>query len=300
MTAMTATDIGAGTRREALGAELAVLGVALVWGASYPVAKGALAHAPVITLIFLRFLATALVMAGVAWRDLAAAPRRDRLAGAATGLVLFGIFLAETWGIALGSASNAALIISLCTVMVPFLDFGQQRRLPPAGVILGAGIAVAGVGVLAGGAGALGPGDLLVLVAAGLRAVMVVATRRVIAGTVLSSAALTALQAGAVTLASGMVLLAGGAGLGISGGTGFWAALGFLVLFCTLGAFYVQNAALRRASPTRVALLLGTEPIFGFALAALLLAEPVTALRLGGAALIVGGTFLGLLAERGK
>ncbi len=279
-------------------ADLAVLAVALVWGASYPVAKGALAHAPVAVLIFYRFLTTALAMSAIARRDLAAAPRRDLAAGTVLGTILFAIFLTETWGVALTTATNAALIISLCTVLTPFLEFGLRRRLPPAGVLVGAGIAVGGVGVLAGGMTALGVGDLLLLGAAGLRAVMVVSTKRLMAGRALSSAALTAVQATTVATLT-LILLIGQAGpqaLLVSAGPGFWGAVAFLALFCTIAAFYVQNAAVRRTSPTRVSFLMGTEPLFGYGLAWLLLAEPVTGATALGAGLIVGGTFLGLWA----
>ncbi len=287
-------------RRSTAWADLAVLGVALVWGASYPVAKGALAHAPILLLIFYRFLSTSLVMAAVARRDLMRAPRRDLTAGAALGGILFCIFLAETSGVAMTTATNAALIISLCAVFTPFLEFGLRRRLPPLGVVVGAGIAVTGVAVLAGGMTALGPGDLLVLGAAVLRAVMVVSTKRLMEGRALSSAALTAVQASTVAGLTLAALLAGSGpgGLLVSAGAGFWGAVAFLSLFCTVGAFYVQNAAVRRTSPTRVGFLMGTEPLFGFALAWALLSEPAAPATLIGAGLIVGGTFLGLAAER--
>lgn len=290
----------AGGRRPALWADLAVLGVAVVWGASYPVAKGALAHAPVLLLIFYRFLSTALVMAAIARRDLAAAPRRDLRAGMVLGGILCTIFLAETWGVAQTTATNAALIISLCTILTPFADFGLRRRLPPAGVILAAGIAVVGVALLAGGMAALGTGDLLVLGAAGLRAIIVVATKRLMEGRAFSTAALTAVQAmtvAALTLAL-LLALAGPKGFIVRAGPDFWGAVAFLSLFCTIGAFYVQNAAVRRTSPTRVSFLMGTEPLFGFALSWALLSEPASPATLAGAGLIVGGTFLGLAAER--
>ncbi|MEI4472966.1 DMT family transporter [Frigidibacter sp. MR17.24] len=289
-------------RRAALAAELAVLGVALVWGASYPVAKGALAHMPVLALVFWRFALTAAVMGWIARRELAAAARADLRAGAALGAILGAILLAETAGVGLTSAGNAALVISLCTIFTPVLDFGLRGRLPPRGVLAGGLAAVAGVAVLSGAAGALGPGDLLVLLAAGLRAVMVVATARVMAGRALGPAALTAVQAATVAaIALGLILgHAGPAGLSPGTAPGGWAAIAFLSLFCTIAAFYVQNAALRRSNPTRVAFLMGTEPLFGLALAAAIMAEPVTAATLAGAALIVGGTFLGLAAERGR
>jgi drug/metabolite transporter (DMT)-like permease len=286
--------------RAALWADIAVLGVALVWGASYPVAKGALAYMPVLLLIFYRFALTALVMTTVARRDLRAARRDDLLAGALLGSILFAIFLAETWGVSMTSATNTALIISLCTIFTPFLEFGLQRRLPPAGVSAGAVVAVTGVMVLSGGMGALGTGDLLVLCAAGLRAVMVVSTKRLMHGRHLSSAALTAIQATTVAGLTMAVILgqSGPAGLLVTADIGGWVAVMFLALFCTVAAFYVQNAAVRRTSPTRVSFLMGTEPLFGFALAWAILSEPATPAALIGAGLIVGGTFLGLAVER--
>ncbi|MEI4485639.1 DMT family transporter [Frigidibacter sp. MR17.14] len=282
----------------AIWADLAVLGVAVVWGASYPVAKGALLQAPVLLLIFYRFALTAVVMGALAAPGLRRAARGDLAAGAALGAILSAIFLVETWGVAMTSASNTALLISLCVVLTPFLEFGLRGRLPPRGVLGGAVLAVAGVGVLAGGVSGFGAGDLLVLGAACLRAVMVVATKRLMAGRALGSAALTAVQG--VTVAGVMLVLILGSGqpLTVQAGPSFWAAVGFLSLFCTIAAFYVQNAAVRHTSPTRVTLLMGTEPLFGVLLAVALLGEPIGAATLIGAALILGGTWLGVRSER--
>nr|MBP8931184.1 DMT family transporter [Paracoccus sp. (in: a-proteobacteria)] len=145
-----------------------------------------------------------------------------------------------------------------------------------------------------------GSGDLLILGAAMLRAIMVVSTRRLMAGSALSTAALTAVQASTVMALTLVVLLtlSGPSGLFVTAGPGFWAAVAFLSLFCTIAAFYVQNAALRRSTPTRVSFLMGTEPLFGFALSWALLSEAASASTLLGAGLIVGGTFLGLVFER--
>lgn len=278
-------------------AELALLGVALVWGASYPVAKGALAVMPVLLLIFWRFALTAFVMALVARRSLLQASVKDLGKGAILGLILSCIFLAETFGVALTSATNTALIISLCTLFTPFLEYGLRRRLPPRGVLLGAVIAITGVGVLSGGMATLGTGDALVLGAAMLRAVMVVTTRRLMERSLLSSAALTAVQALSVAAVMLALIVVQGQPLTVDAGPQGWAAVLFLSLFCTIAAFYVQNAALRVTSPTRVSFLMGTEPLFGFALAWLILSEPASPAALLGAALILGGTFLGLAAE---
>lgn len=280
-------------------ADLAVLGVAVVWGASYPVAKGALLYAPVLILILYRFVITTIIMAVVARREIVSLSSGDLLRGLLLGTILFSIFLAETYGVALTSATNTALIISLCVILTPILDYGLSRRFPPPAVVVSAIMCCLGVAVLTGGVTTFGAGDLLVLSAAMLRAIMVVSTKRLMRGRQISSATLTALQGFAVTVLASTVVITqfGLRGLAVHADPQFWLSVAFLSLFCTIAAFYIQNAAVRRTTPTRVGFLMGTEPLFGFLLAYLLLAEPITVSSITGAALILTGTFAGILSE---
>ncbi|RWR26483.1 hypothetical protein D2T29_20425 [Sinirhodobacter populi] len=103
------------------------------------------------------------------------------------------------------------------------LDYGLKRRLPPVGVIIGTAIAVAGVGVLAGGVGSLGAGNLLVLGGARLREVMVGATKRLMEGRAL---ALTAVQAATVAV---LLTWTGPGVFFVTAGVEFWGAVAFLV-----------------------------------------------------------------------
>ena len=277
-------------------ADAAVLGVAVVWGASYPVAKAAVAFAPVLLLIAIRFGVSTLTMGLVMHAEILEARPGDLLRGAALGLVLALIYLAETFGVASTTASNAAFIISLCTLLTPLIDHALARRLPPAGIVVGACLCCAGVAVLSGGLSSLGRGDVLMLAAAVLRACMVVATQRVMAGRKLSSAALTSVQAAVVTVVAVMVMLATGAsGLVVPWRLGFWLAVAFLSLFCTIGAFYIQNAAVRRTSPTRVVFLMGTEPVFASLIAVTLFGEALHAATILGGLLVLAGTGLALI-----
>ncbi|MCM2453545.1 DMT family transporter [Agrobacterium vitis] len=285
-----------------LWADLAVLGVAVVWGASYPVAKGALLYAPVLILILYRFLITTIIMMIVARREIVALSRGDILRGFLLGSILFSIFLAETYGVALTTATNTALIISLCVIFTPILDYGLSRKLPPPAIVASAIVCCVGVGILTGGINAFGAGDLLVLGAAVLRASMVVSTKRLMVGRQISSAALTAIQGFSVTTLTLVVVIAqfGVSSIAVDADPQFWFAVAFLSLFCTIAAFYIQNAAVRRTTPTRVGFLMGTEPFFGFLLAHLLLADPISATSVSGAALILVGTFAGILSENRK
>lgn len=279
-----------------LAADAALLGVALVWGASYPVAKGALAVAPVFVLVVLRFALSGLLTAAVARSELALAPYADLARGAVLGAILFLIFAAETFGVARTTATNAAFLISLCTVLTPIMDDGLSGRLPPPAVLVGAALCCSGAAVLGGGLSGFNGGDGLILCAAVLRACMVIATKRLMAGRPLSSVALTAVQSATVTLLSALALLAtpGGTAFRSETGPAFWMAVLFLSLFCTVGALFVQNAAVRRTTPTRVSFLLGTEPVFGLLFARALIGEPFSGRNMVGGALIVVGTVMGL------
>jgi drug/metabolite transporter (DMT)-like permease len=55
-------------------------------------------------------------------------------------------------------------------------------------------------------------------------------------------------------------------------------------------AFFAQNWALRHSSPSRVALLTGTEPVWGALFALAWLGESLTPLQWAGAAVVVGAT----------
>jgi drug/metabolite transporter (DMT)-like permease len=72
----------------------------------------------------------------------------------------------------------------------------------------------------------------------------------------------------------------------------FWTSVAWLVLACTLFAFFVQNYAVRRSSPTRVALLMGSEPAFGALFACIWLGERLSAAAWSGGALIVIASLL--------
>jgi drug/metabolite transporter (DMT)-like permease len=72
-----------------------------------------------------------------------------------------------------------------------------------------------------------------------------------------------------------------------------WAGLLFLSVFCTLFAFFVQMWAVRRTSPSRVSLLLGTEPLWAAAAGIAIAGDRPGLLGLAGAILVLAGTSWG-------
>nr|WP_314901891.1 DMT family transporter [uncultured Deefgea sp.] len=269
--------------------ELMLFAVALVWGLSYGVAKIALFYYPVLGFLALRFgLTFALLLPSL--RDFRSAEVQTALRiGLPLGLILLAIFLCETYGIAQTSAANAAFLISLCIVLTPLVEWLLLKQRPDSFTLGAAGVAMLGAALLSSNLNAaFNLGDALILAAALLRAVMMVETKRRCAGQTFSTLALTAVQSGVLMLGCLLLALLMPSGLPpLPMSPTFWAATIFLVLFCTLFAFFAQNYAIRRSTPSRVALLLGTEPVFGALFAALILGEALSANVIFGGALIV-------------
>lgn len=261
--------------RTILSAELLLLLTAAIWGSSYSVVKTALAYYPIAGVIAIRFLLTALLLVPH-WLRLPGAQKRATVAAAVpTGLGLLAIFFAETAGVAQTGAGNAAFLVSLCLLLTPPVEWMWFGKRPAAKLWLAAIVSLLGTWLLTGLAGgSLGQGDALMLLAALLRAFHTCLTTRLTAGKQLDSMGLTAMQA--VIVGGGALAIAASQPDGLPAlpqDAGFWIAIGFLTLFCTLFAFWAMNRALAATSPSKVALLLGSEPLWGAMFAVLWLGE---------------------------
>lgn len=276
--------------------DLFLLLVALVWGTSYGVAKQALDYYPVLGFLAVRFCITFLLLAP----QLRGAGRRALRPGLASGLVMLAIFLCETYGVLHTSASNAAFLISLCVVLTPFVEWALLGQRPDARLLPAVALSLLGTWLLSGGVElSFNLGDGLMLAAALVRAFGVCLIRRLTADSQVPALAFTAMQTGVVgfgCLALGLALPGGLPPLPTA--PAFWLGSLYLVLFATLFAFYVQNWALSRSSPTRVSLLMGSEPLFGALFAVLWLNEALSLQAWIGGLLIVAATLWTSMSRR--
>lgn len=280
--------------RRAWATDLPVLAVAVVWGVSYLAAKGITTAHTVVAVLVLRFAIVLPVLVATGWRRLRALTGAQWRGAGLLGLVLSGIFLLETYGVVHTSATNAGLIISLTMIFTPLAEAAVTRVRPSAGFVAAAGLSVAGVILLTQGGGFTSPsgGDLLMLLAALARTVHVLAMARIKAVQDADSLSLTTVQLGAAVAV--FAVLAAVPGTGASPwstaadfGAREWAGLVFLSVFCTLFAFFVQMWSVRRTSPSRVSLLLGTEPLWAAAVGISLGGERLGLLGAAGAVLVL-------------
>jgi drug/metabolite transporter (DMT)-like permease len=163
-----------------------------------------------------------------------------------------------------------------------------------------------GAWLLAGNASlVLNRGDGLILMAALLRALNVCVTKRVMRDSSLPPLSVTAAQSGVVVLGCAVIALVFAPRQlqhlpSLVGHGSFWASVIYLVLACTLFAFFAQNYAIKRSSPTRVALLMGSEPAFGALFACLWLGERIPLTAWVGGGLIVVASMLATVRWRRK
>ncbi|MEU9475295.1 DMT family transporter [Streptomyces sp. NPDC048191] len=280
--------------------DLPVLLVAVVWGSSYLAAKGVTTERTVLAVLVLRF-AVALPVLVVAGRHRLRALSAVQLRGAGLlGLILSGIFLLETYGVVHTSATNAGLIISLTMVFTPIAESRVRGTALPGTFMAAAGLSVLGVALLTQGAGFSAPtgGDLLMLGAAVARTVHVLAMSRMESVRGADALSLTTVQLGGAVAVFAVLSAVPGTGASpwaaaaaFSGGD--WLGLLYLAAFCTLFAFFVQMWAVRRTSPSRVSLLLGTEPVWAAAVGIAVGGDRPGWLGLLGALLVLAGTAWG-------
>jgi drug/metabolite transporter (DMT)-like permease len=283
--------------------DLMLLVVAVVWGTSYGIVKSTLVFYPVLGLLTLRFGITFVVLSP-ALRHLRHADGRTLRGVLLAGALLLGIFLAETFGVLLTRAANAAFLISLCVVLTPLVEWLLLKRRPSRVEWGAVALSLFGAWLLAGdGAFVFNVGDALILAAALLRALNVCVTKRVMRDSTLPPLSVTAVQSGVVAFGSAAVALVFAPQQwqplpSFAGHEPFWASVFYLVLACTLFAFFAQNYAIKRSSPTRVALLMGSEPAFGALFACLWLGERISATAWVGGGLIVVASMLATVRWR--
>lgn len=269
--------------------DLTLLLVAMVWGTSYGVAKGALAFYPVLGFLAVRFILTFVLLLPILLRARRQQMRDAMLTGLPLGTLMLGIFLCETFGVAHTQASNAAFLISLCVVFTPFVEWWLLGRRPVQAMFVFAGISLLGATLLSGGLNSqFGFGDGLMLTAAVLRAITVCQTSKLTRHSSAPALALTAVQAGVIGFGSLLLALCQPGGLPpLPQSSAFWQASVYLVLGCTVFAFFAQNWALKHTPPSRVALLTSSEPAFGALFAVLWLGESLSVSGWLGGGLIV-------------
>jgi drug/metabolite transporter (DMT)-like permease len=275
-------------------ADAVLVAVTVVWGADFVLVKNLLRIVPPLPFLFWRFALATVICA-------LALPGRRRTPGLLRDGLILGVLLALGMGLQIlgqtdTTASNAAFLTGLASVLTPVAAFLLTRKLPT--LENGLGISLAGAGFVlmtfpAAGV-AVNRGDLLVFGCGVVFAfyIVVLAER---SGRH-DSVWLTAIQLATV------VPVAGAAAFGLGGTDAMRAGIApilvspgllvqalFLAVIGTAGTFLFQTWAQQHMSATHAAIIFTLEPVFTAILAAWLLSERLGPRGWLGGALVLAG-----------
>lgn len=272
-------------------AELALVGVAAVWGLTFVMVQDAVAVLPVLAFLAYRFLAAAALVAVVFARPLRTLGAAGWRAGLLMGVCLTAGYVLQTFALEHTTASNVGFITGLVVVITPLL-VGADRVALSTGAVAAVGLALlSGVG---GDLEALGDG--LALGCAVGFSLHILATNRGVARHHVGALLVVQLTfCGAACMVAALAL----GDLEMPQGATVWSALAVTAVLASALAFFIQSSAQRHATPSRTALILASEPGFAGLFGYLLAGDRLSALSWVGAALIVAAIVAAsVLAER--
>jgi drug/metabolite transporter (DMT)-like permease len=264
----------------------------LIWGATFPATKAALAQSPPFSFMFLRFLLGAILAVGVyllAGGKLRVDRDLLRMSGIATIFLFLG-YVTQTVGLQYTTASNSAFITVLYVIFVPLFLRRFQGRAWFSAVLALTGLWFLVTPSLEMNAGDLWTLDCAVAFAAHIACMEAYSRRGEAALFFLWQMILVTLLLGPAMLIEGPtweqiaptgVLLVG---LGVTGGL-------------ATGAFAVQVWAQRVLPAQQVALIFSLEPAFAAWLSWYFLGEQLSAQGWLGSGLILAGVIIGGLAQ---
>ena len=241
-------------------AELALVGIAAVWGLTFVMVQDAIAELPPMAFLAYRFLPAGLLVGILFWGSVRSLGRDGLRAGLVMGVFLTAGYVFQTFGLEHTSASNAGFITGLFVVLTPL--FGMLLfRTPVSGIAwTAAGISALGLLLLSGiGGDPSLRGDGLVFLCACAFAVHILVTERYVRRH--DVGALVAVQLTACGAFS-LVVAAVAGDLEAPSGATVWSALLVTSLIASALGFLVQSYAQRHISSARTALILAAEPAF--------------------------------------
>ena len=98
-----------------------MLMIAIIWGATFPMVKGAVETFPVFSFLAVRFAIASAALVLLTWRSLLVIPPKWIIWGLVTGLTNFAGFALQTYGLHTIAPGRAAFITGLYGALVPLM-----------------------------------------------------------------------------------------------------------------------------------------------------------------------------------
>jgi drug/metabolite transporter (DMT)-like permease len=281
--------------RKSLYADLSLLLVALFWGGGFVIIKDALNDLTPLWLMALRFSFAFILMGIVFYKNLLRISKKDLLSGCLIGIFLYAAYATQTVGLQYTTVGKSAFITGVNVVIVPFIYMVVMRKSPGWFSFAGAILAVIGLGLLTLTDGfAMQWGDTLTLFGAFFFAAHIFTVGYFAPDA--DAIGLSIIQTGAAAiflLLSALIAEPIPKAIPVSA----WTAIGYTVLFSTIGAVLIQNIAQQYTPSTHAAIILCLESVFGAVLGVIFIpGEYFTTRMIIGCVLI----FMGIITTETK
>ncbi|WLR53014.1 DMT family transporter [Bacillus tianshenii] len=286
-------------------ADVCLLLVAVVWGATFVIVQNAVAILEPFTFNAVRFGIAALFLFLWTWlfarKQFKQLNRKLVSAGLIMGTWLCAAYALQTFGLLYTSSSKAGFITGLSVVLVPLFAYLFLKQTPKPNAITGALLATFGLYLLTlGDTFSVNQGDLLVFFCAISFAMHIIVTGKYTSA--YPTLLLTSVQIAVVSIWSAVGALfvepwQMAFDLEVIAHTDVLFALIITSIFATALAFLAQTNFQKYTTPARVALIFAMEPVFAAITAFIWAGERLTSKALVGCLLIFLGMILAELPQ---
>lgn len=276
--------------------EAALIGITLMWGATFLIVHLAVGHSGPLLLVGLRFVVAGLLTMVVFRRALRGITKKELVAGSAVGVTIFLGYGLQTYGLQSISSSTSAFLTALYVPMVPLIQWLVVRRPPRA--LTWAGIALAFVGlVFLAGPDAwqlgLGRGEIATLLSAAAIAAEILLIGQFASEVVSSRITVVQLLVGGLLSFAAMPI----AGEGVPAFSWVWLVAGIGLGIASALIQLTMNWAQKSVSPTRATIIYASEPVWAGVIGRIG-GDRLAPLAILGAAFIIAGVIVSELKPR--
>ncbi len=248
-----------------LKADLSIFSITIIWGSSFIVMKNISEDIPAYVYLAMRFSVAAIVLTIIFYKHLKKMSLRNIIRGSLIGFILYTAMMLQVLGLKSTTASNSALITGLNVIMVPIISVLLLKKRPPINAIIGVFLAALGLFLLTGFQGNWRMGDTLTLACALCFALQIIFIDKFASDMDIYHLALIQVASAAVFY---LITWAGVAFTSVNMPTIVFDSKIIITILYTgaLGTAFgygVQTIAQKYTTPTRTALILTCEPVFG-------------------------------------
>ncbi|SET29458.1 EamA-like transporter family protein [Natronincola peptidivorans] len=273
-----------------LKADLALLGVTIIWGSSFILSKNSLDHLATYNFLAIRFIISALLSSIIFYKNIISIKKDTLKYGFLIGIILFTGYAFQTVGLNYTTASKSGFITGFAVVIVPVLSALLLKLKPERASVIGVVLALIGLGFLTLDTTlSLNIGDFYTFIGALMFALHIITVGKYTVK--VDSIALAIIQIATVGILSLLFTFTIESPI-IPTGAEVWTAILILAVLATSVAFIVQNAMQKFTSPTHTALIYSGEPVFAAMFAYILAGEVLTKSGIFGGVLVLMGMII--------